>query len=101
MAKSKHITVKDIEYLANLSKLPLTATREKALVPQVETVFEYADTLAKVDTEKVSETNQVTGLTNVWRKDEVDLDRMLPQKDALKNAKATHKGYFMVPHILE
>jgi len=101
MARSAHITTKDVKHLAKLANLPLDADRLDKLVGQVETTFEYIDTLQKIDTSSITETNQVTGLTNVWREDVVDESRMLTQDEALKNATKTHQGYFLVQAILE
>ena len=100
MAKTK-ITTKDVTHLAKLSNLNLSDKRKAALVDQIATVYEYVETLDKTDTSKTQETNQVSGLTNVWREDLVDEGAMLSQKQALQNAKYIHNGYFVVPAVLE
>ena len=100
MAGTK-ISIADVTHLARLANLPLDEERKKILVDQIATVYEYVDTLGKTDTSAVSETNQVAGLTNVWREDELDESRMLTQSQALQNAKITANGYFVVPAVLE
>ncbi|MFH2085609.1 MAG: Asp-tRNA(Asn)/Glu-tRNA(Gln) amidotransferase subunit GatC [bacterium] len=99
MTKKQLVTTDDVKHLAKLANLPLSDDRLKKLVGQIETTFEYIQTLEKTNTDKLTETNQVTGLTNVMREDVVDSSRTLTQAQALQNAKHTHNGYFVVPAI--
>lgn len=101
MAKTKLITQTDVKHLAKLASLPISDERLTKLSDQVETTFEYIQTIQDTDTSDLSETNQVTGLTNILREDEIDDSRTLTQEQALKNAKQAYKGYFVVPAILE
>lgn len=95
------ITSDDIKHLAKLANLPISDTRLTKLISQIETTFEYINTLEKTNTDNIPETNQVTGLHNIWREDLVTPDRMLTQEQALSNANNTYQGYFVVPAILE
>ncbi|MBI3559237.1 Asp-tRNA(Asn)/Glu-tRNA(Gln) amidotransferase subunit GatC [Candidatus Gottesmanbacteria bacterium] len=63
--------------------------------------MEIVSKLQKIETKNVVPTSQVTGLTNVFREDVIETDRILTQSEALSNAKKTHNGYFVVPKILE
>lgn len=101
MADTAVITVSDVRHVAKLANLPLTADRIAKLTSQLETTFEYIQTLNNTDTKNIAETNQVNGLHNVWREDFVDTSRMLTQDQALANAPQTHDGYFLVPAVLE
>lgn len=87
--------------VAKLAHLSLTAAQEEKFTKQLDSVLAYISKIQELKTDDVEETNQVTGLTNVFRQDEVDTSRILTQKEALSNAKKTHKGYFMVPAIFE
>lgn len=91
----------DVKHLAKLANLIIPASRQSTLAAQIDTTFEHIKTLEDTDTDSLSETNQVTGLTNVLREDLVDDSRTFTQAQALQNAKSTHNGYFMVPAILE
>jgi len=95
------ITSDDVKHLASLAKLPISTERQNLLVDQIETTFEYIETAKKTDTKEVSETNQITGLTNVWREDEVDEERMFTQAQALANVPQVHDGFVMVRGVLE
>lgn len=93
------ITVDDVKHLAKLAALPLSKDRLNKLVGQIETTFEYIQTLEQTDTKNLNETNQVTGLTNVWREDLIDDSRTFTQSQALQNTQQSHAGYFVVPAI--
>jgi len=43
---------------------------------------------------------KLLGLKNVTREDKIDETRMLSQKEALSQAKKTHKGFFVVPAVI-
>ncbi|MCX6784107.1 MAG: Asp-tRNA(Asn)/Glu-tRNA(Gln) amidotransferase subunit GatC [candidate division WWE3 bacterium] len=88
------INVKKIAKLANLN---LTESEVGLFVPQLSKVIDYVAKLSTVDTKNVTATFNVTGLVNVWR-DDVVTDS-LSQEDALKNAKRTERGYFVVDRV--
>lgn len=99
--KSDKFSSKDVKHVAKLAKLKLTSTEEKKLSPQLARILDYVSQLTKVPTENVKPTGQVTGLTNVYREDEIDASRMLSQKEALKNAPNTYNGFVKVKAVLE
>ena len=101
MKNSPLITTTQVKHLAKLANLPISDERLTKLADQIETTFEYIQTLEKSDTSKLADTNQVAGLINVLREDIIDDSRTFTQEQALQNAKQTHNGYFMVPAILE
>jgi|SRR3989344_1593199 len=90
----------DVKHLAKLAQMEVTEKEEKTLEKGFEQTLKVIDQLNELDTSQVKPTSQVTGLTNVWREDKVDKSRMLTQKQALSNAKKTHKGYFVVPAVI-
>lgn len=89
----------DIKHIAKLAHIQLTE-EEKKLAPQLDAILNYVSQLQKISTDNVEPTSQVTGLVNVFREDTVDTTRMLSQKDALKNAPATHNGFVKVKSVL-
>ncbi len=97
MAKSSKV---DINHLKTLANLPLSPQEEKDLEGKVGVTVDYVSQLKDLPTEGVTETAQVTGMTNVFREDEVDKARVLSQEDALKNAKRVHNGFFVVDAVL-
>lgn len=101
MKNSPLITTAQVAHLAKLANLALSDDRKAKLATQIDTTFEYIKTLEEIDSSSLTETNQVTGLTNVLREDVVADSRTFTQAQALQNAKHTHNGYFMVSAIFE
>lgn len=96
-----HLTEEEVRHIANLARLPLTEEEVKKFRDQLTSVLQHMAKIQSLDTSKVTETSQVTGLENIVREDVVDKERVLSQKDALANAKNTYKGYFVVPAIFD
>lgn len=65
------LSKKEIEHLAELSRLELTDDEKKLYSEQLSSVLDYFNKLQEVNTEKVEITSQVTGLENVTREDKV------------------------------
>ena len=65
------ITIKEIEKIAGLAKLELTAEEKKHHAETISVVLDYMKVLDEVDTNSVEITSQVTGLENVVREDVV------------------------------
>jgi aspartyl/glutamyl-tRNA(Asn/Gln) amidotransferase C subunit len=90
----------DVQHLAKLAQMSVSLDEVKKLETGFEQTLKVVAELDELDTKKVKPTSQVTGLTNVFRKDQIDKDRMLTQDEALSNAKKKYRGYFVVPAIL-
>ncbi len=99
MAKQINATV--TKHVAQLANIPISDQEAKELANAFGETLEVVDQLQTLDVKKTQPTHQVTGLTNVFRADQVDSEKMLTQKQALKNAAKTHQGYFVVPRIIE
>jgi aspartyl-tRNA(Asn)/glutamyl-tRNA(Gln) amidotransferase subunit C len=63
------ITQKDVEHVAGLARLALTAEQKKKFTKELAQILEFVSQLQKVDTENVKETAHSTGLINVVRPD--------------------------------
>ncbi len=101
MKNQSTLTLELVKKIALLAKLPISEKNLKKLQKELEDTFEYINKIQTLDTSKVEETSQVTGLENVFREDKVDQKRMLSQKDALTNSPTTYKGYFKVRAIFD
>lgn len=101
MQKTKRLSKKDIDHLANLASLQIDSKEQKYFTDQFNETLEIINNLNKLSTDQVKETYHVTGLFNVTRKDIVDKSQMLSQEQALSNAKVSHKGYFVVKAIFD
>jgi len=91
---------KDVEHIAQLARLNLTEAEILRFQKQLSEVVSYVEELSEVDTSKVLPTSQTTGLTNIFRGDEIDKEGF-SQEDATGGTKNSHNGYFIVPQILE
>ncbi len=101
MSKKQTITLDQTKHVAKLANLQISDAEVKRLSEQLSQTIEVISELDELDTTKVKPTSQVTGLTNVFREDQVDDFQRLTQKQALSNAKQTHQGYFVVPQVIE
>lgn len=88
----------DIQRVAKLASIPLSDQEAAKLEKQLDETLDYVTQLNKLDTKNVEPTSQVTGLENVTRDDVVTPS--LSQEKALKNAKRTHNGFFVVDAVL-
>ena len=71
---------------------------KKDMTKNLESILEYMQQLADIDTTGVEATTHVLPLSNVFREDE--LGPTLSNKEALSNAPDHEKNYFKVPKIL-
>lgn len=90
-----------VKHIAKLSNIPITDAEAETLQVAFDETLATVANLQDVDVTGVEPTHQVTGLENVLREDIVDDSRTFTQEEALANAKETHKGYFVVPRIIE
>lgn len=88
------LTRDDVLKLARLARISLTDTEVDHFADELSAILGYVEQLSSVDVSGLEPTNQVTGLTNVTREDEVkeygytpaDLLRIVPavQADQIK-----------------
>ena len=96
MRKTK-LTIEEVKHIANLANLGIESDDLEKYRQQLSEVIDLVRKLQTLEVETVEETSQVSGLTNVFRQDEVDVTRTLSQSEATRNAKKSHNGYFVVP----
>lgn len=92
---------KEVERIAELARLELSRGEKNKLAKELDSIFEYIKKLNEVDTVNVEPTAQVTGLEDVFRKDEAskpDADEVKRLVDALPSQK---DGYLKVKAIFE
>ena len=93
------LTKKDVLHLAKLANLKLSQEEVERFLPQLSEILEHVIELNKVDTTGVDPTSQTTGLTNVYRADEVR-PSSIDQDSALSGTDDIYNGYFKVNAIL-
>ena len=100
MAMAK-ISKKEIKHVASLARLTLNNKEIIRFGAQLTDIFDFVDKIGEMKTKSVVETSYVTGDFNRFRDDVIDTQRILSQEEALKNAKKTKNGYFLVKSIFD
>lgn len=95
--ESNEITISDISRLAEMSGLVFTDEEKQVLCAQVSGILEMLDGCANVDSE-ITEESKVTSLNDL-RNDVVYSS--LSINDVFTNAPRGHKGYFVVPKVVD
>lgn len=75
-----HLTKEEVLKLARLARLRLSEAEVAKYTHELEEILGYIEQLSKVDTNGLEPTNQVTGLHNVFRPDEVVEYQARPEK---------------------
>lgn len=93
------ISLKDVEYLALLARVELTAEELKKFTRELDEILAYVEKLKEAKTQGVPPTSHVEALANVFREDEVQPS--LKPEQALANAPSREGNFFKVPRIIE
>lgn len=99
--KARKFSSEDVKRIAQLANIPVVSEEETTLADGFNKTLATVDRLLKVKVRNIEPTHQVTGSENVMREDEVEVERMFTQEQALSNAPRTHNGFFVVGQILE
>jgi len=97
---AKTISVDDVNHLSKLINTPLKDNEISKISEMLTDTLEYMDTLNELDTKNVHETFQVTGLTNVFQKDD-EKSTTLSKKESLSNASDEIDGLFGTKAVFE
>ncbi len=89
----------NIDYVANLARIELSAEEKKVFSAQLNQVLHYFDKLSEVNVEGIEPTAHTYPLFNVWTADEPKPG--LPVKVALQNAPAQRQNMVVVPKVIE
>lgn len=89
----------DIDYVAQLARIELTAEEKSVLSGQLHDILGYIDKLKQVDVANVEPMAHPVPQLNVCRTDEVRPS--LSHEDAFRNAPDAANGLFLVPKIVE
>jgi len=92
------ITQDEVHKLAQLSAISLTTDEEATLQAEISNILAYVDQLKELDTEGVEPTYQLSGLTNVFRNDEVD--NGIDRETLLSLSAETKDNHIKVPKVL-
>ena len=92
------LSKKEVEHVANLSRLTLTDEELEKMTGQLDNILSYVDKLGEIDTSQVESTTHVFALNNAFREDVVK--ESLPQAEAVKNGPQHDGEMFQVPRII-
>ena len=93
------IDEKQVQHVATLARLKLSADEMKRFTSQLSAVLDTINQLNEVDTADVDPMSHPSDLVNVLRDDA--MQPSLPRDDALANAPVKRDGFFVVPPVLE
>ncbi len=93
------ITNREVNYIAELSKLELDEVSCDKMKSELESIVEFMATLNKLDTENAEPLTHIGNLTNVFREDKVEPS--FDREEILKNAKNHTEECFTVPKTVE
>ncbi len=93
------IGVKEIEYIANLSRITLTVDEKNTFAKQLTNILDYIEKLNELDTDEVQPMAYATSLKNVFREDE--LKSSFSHQKILELSPSSTNGFFKVPKVIE
>jgi aspartyl-tRNA(Asn)/glutamyl-tRNA(Gln) amidotransferase subunit C len=93
------LTKRQIEEIAILARLELTAEEKECYGEQLSAILIYFDQLQTIDTEHVAPLTQFDSMKNVLRDDEPQPS--LDKTKLLKNARATECDQFKTPAVFK
>ena len=93
------ISNNDVQHVAKLARLNLTAEEEQTLTGQLNAILKYAEKLNELDTDDIEPTTHVLHVSNVMREDEAKESLSIEQ--VMRNAPEEEDGQFKVPAVME
>jgi len=89
----------NIDYVANLSRLALTAAEKERFARQLGDILHYVEKLGQVDVTGVEPMAHASPVFNVWQDDAARPGLAVDQ--ALRNAPARRENMVVVPKVVE
>jgi len=93
------LTREDVLKLASLARISLSDEEVEEFSEELSAILQYVEQLSGVDVSGLDPTNQVTGLTNVMRDDEV-VDYGYQPLDLLKNVPRRQDNLIKVKRMI-
>jgi aspartyl-tRNA(Asn)/glutamyl-tRNA(Gln) amidotransferase subunit C len=92
------ITKKDVEYIANLSRLTITEEEKEEYTKQLSEILEHVNRLQKLNTDNIEPTFYTVDMKNVMR-DDVN-EPVLDRQKVFDMAPSIESNGFKVPKII-
>jgi len=93
------IDIKQIEQIANLSRIKLTEDEKDIFREQLTDILGYIEKLNELDTDDVQPMAHATSIKNVFREDQQKSS--FPRQEILELSPSSANGFFKVPKVLE
>lgn len=93
------MTVAEVEHVARLARLELTAGEKELFAGQMDAILGYVEKLKRLDTDGIVPTSHAVPMENAFREDAVR-PSIGPEK-ALANAPEKTGTFFVVPKVIE
>ena len=93
------ITPDEVRQIATLANIGLSDTEVAQMAGELDRIVGFVEQLKAVDTKGVPPTDQVTGLVDVFRPDEIHSE--LSRQELLANAPDQQDGFFKVKRVLD
>ncbi|MFQ5399162.1 MAG: Asp-tRNA(Asn)/Glu-tRNA(Gln) amidotransferase subunit GatC [Anaerolineae bacterium] len=93
------LTLSDVEKIAHLARLALTAEEKQQYLGQLQAILDYAAMLNELDLEDVLPSPHAVAQQNVLRDDVIEPS--LPLEDTLHNAPQQADNQFLIQSVLE
>lgn len=87
----------NVKHVAKLANLPLTSEEQKKYSEQLSKILDYINQLNQAETSDTEPIYNVTGLSNIMRKDEVG--ECLTKEDAISNADNKKDGFIVTKGV--
>lgn len=92
------ITRKEIEYIANLSRLTISENEIEEYTKQLSEILEHVNRLQKINTDNIEPMFYAVDIKNVFREDSNETS--ITRQKVLDAAPSTEKNCFKVPKII-
>ena len=92
------LTIGEVEHVALLARLALSAEEKQTFAEQLGSILEYADKLTGLDTEGIEPLVNILPVFNVLRDDEVKPGSL--REEILSNAPLLEEEQYKVPKII-
>jgi len=93
------ITEKDVQYIADLSRLSLSEEEIHTYAGQLEQILEFIDKLNELNVDNVEPMSSVLNIKNVKRADSIQ--RKYKTEEILDNAPKKENNFFIVPQVIK
>jgi len=97
-----NITKTEVEHIAELARIKLTEKEKDKMTKELGAILGYIDKLKEVNTEGIEPVAHITGLANIFRKDdnprEPDAENI---KRLMEQAPSEKDGYVKVKSVFE